>query len=104
MQAGAARRSRPPNMALGGAVADFLKDLLSVAPRRFERLQLGGEVHPDWGCWQRPSSALAAGDFLSQNALKTGGIPCMHAAQASTRATIQCKCLETEKKDKKKHG
>ena len=27
----------------------------------------------------------------------------MLAAQASTRATIQCKCLETEKKGEKKH-
>ena len=52
------RPSRPPNMALGGAVENSLSDVFSVVPRRIGRPQLGGEVHAGWGCWGRPSAAL----------------------------------------------
>ena len=38
------RPYRPPNVALGGAVAVSLTDLLRVAPRRSGRPQLGGEA------------------------------------------------------------
>ena len=48
------------NSALGGAVVDSLKDLVSVLWWRFGRPQLGGEVHPGWGCWERPSAALSS--------------------------------------------
>ena len=53
------RPYRPPNVALGRAVEDPLSDLVSVALRRFGRLQLGGEAHAGWRCWGRPSPALA---------------------------------------------